>query len=99
MTKLLKKYYECIFIELKLIPEYFIDQFNLCRIEHKDVVHAEFHGGKYGLLHSCELVRKDITACIIQLGEPGLWLGSKTSLPLTVAVQDFGVKHASLEVE
>jgi hypothetical protein len=95
--------YEYIFIELRLIPEDFVQQYNLDKIAVNGKILAEVRGGMYGLKQAGKIAHDDLKQHLKPYGyqpvqfTPGLWKHNTSGLTFTLIVDDFGVKFNNFQ--
>ena len=103
MSKFKPNEYEYIRIELALILNEFIQQYNLEQISDSGYVYAEVQGGMYSLPHAGAVAYKDLKAYL----EPnryrelsyiiGLWFDKNSDLSFALIVDDVGIKYITIE--
>ena len=98
------KEYEYMRIHISLIPQEFIDLYNLQSIVGDDgFVYIEIRGGMYGLPQAGRLAHEELVQHLAPYGyapvqfTPGLWTNTKLGITFTLVVDDFGIKYNSID--
>ena len=89
-------------ILVDLVPQEFIDAYNLHNKIHKGFLHVEICKGIYGLLQAGILASKLLRAKLrphgyYETSTPSLWAHTTRSIWFTLVVDDFGIKYVGKE--
>jgi len=95
--------YEYMKIHKNLIPQEFIDLYDLKSIlGNDDFFYMEIRGGMYGLPQAGRLAHDELVQHLAPYGyapvkfTPGLWTNTILGITFTLVVDDFGIKYNSL---
>ena len=94
---------EYMFIETKLIPQEFIEEYNLQDKIHNGKIYVKINKGMYGLPQAGKLAHDQLKAHLHKYGyspcrlTPGLWKHNERPISFTLVVDDFGVKYVGEE--
>ncbi len=94
--------FEYMKIPVKLIPQEFIDAYNLHNKIYKGFLYVEIRKGIYGLLQAGIFVNKLLLAKLQPHGyyetfTPGIWTHTTRPIWFTLVVDDFGIKFIGKE--
>ena len=90
-------------LNLDIIPEEIVQQYNLHHIANNGWVFCEIKKGMYGLPHAGKIANERLVAHLKQFGyapvkfTPGLWRHRTKSITFTLVVDDFGIKYINYE--
>ena len=92
---------EYMYIPLELIPDNFMNEYNLWDKVHNNRVYLRIKKGMYGLPQAGKLAHDKLKKVLEPHGyypcrlTPGLWKHKTNSITFTLVVDDFGVKYSS----
>ena len=90
---------EFMFIDAKLIPKEFLDEYDLHPKIHNGKIYVRINKGMYGLPQAGKLAHDQLKAHLQKYGyypcrlTPGLWKHESRPISFTLVVDDFGVKY------
>ena len=90
---------EFMFIDANLIPQEFIDSYNLQHLIHNGKLYIQINKGMYGLPQAGKLAHDQLKAHLTKFGyypcslTAGLWKHTSRPISFTLVVDDFGVKY------
>ena len=88
-------------LPIHVIPQEFIELYNLYDLIDNDFICIEIRGGMYGLPQAGRLAHDDLKMHLEPFGykpaicTPGLWINEERSISFTLVVDDLGVKYDS----
>ena len=94
---------EFMFIDVKYIPQEFMDEYELHDKVHNGKIYVKINKGMYGLPQAGKLAHDQLKAHLVQYGynpcplTPGLWKHDTRPISFTLVVDDFGVKYVGAE--
>ena len=91
-------------MHISLFPAEFIELYHLQDlVDEKGFIHIEIRGGMYGLPQAGRLAHEELVTHLAPYGytpvrfTPGLWVHNKLKTTFTLVVDDFGIKHMSIQ--
>ena len=95
--------YEYMKLQLDIILEEIIQQYNLRNLEHKGFVYMEIQKGMYGLPQAGKIENDKLKIHLAKFGyepspfTPGIWRHQTLPLQFSLVVDDFGIKYERQE--
>ena len=91
--------YEYMKLDLSIIPEQIIDQYNLLNIAYNKSIYIEIQKGIYGLPQAGKIAHDELKKHLATFGyapcqlTPELWKHNKRPISFLLVVDDFAVKY------
>ena len=92
-----------IMIQISMIPQEFVEKYNLAKKSHNRYIYERITKGMYGLpqagwiSHDTLLKHLDPYGCHPSSKNPGLWKHNSRPIHFTLVVDYFGVKYSGKE--